>query len=196
MAELTCGQGGSNGSQIINQINDNTEALALLNILAQVDPRGSLRLAAEATQTITDNSIPVLLGCFDTIVTSQNGLEPTLEGDNKATIKNTTDSTIKAILSIGLNVDFPANETLELYAYVNGVAYSSLPLIVQGNGTDKPISAYWESEVILNADDVVDLRGRNADTGSYDITYLRSTFRLTASWREIAPLPVQPVPIP
>ena len=196
MADLTCGQGGSNGTAIINRINENTHALDILNILAQVDPRGSLRLAAETTQTITDSSIPVLLGCFDTIVTTQNGLEPKLEGDNKATIKNTTGSTIKAILSVGVNVDFPANETLEVFVYVNGVVYSDLPITVQGNGTDKPISAYWESEVILNADDVVDLRGRNADTGSYDITYLRSTFRITASWREIASLPIQPVPIP
>jgi len=196
MADLTCGQGGSTGSQIIHRINENTQALDILNILAQVDPRGSLRLAVQATQTITDNVDPVLLGCFDTIVTTQNGLEPKLEGDNKATIKNTTGSTAKVILSVGLNVDFPANETLEVFVYVNGVVYSDLPIIVQGLGSDKPISMYWESEIILNADDVVDLRGRNADAGSYDITYLRSTFRLTASWREIAPLPIQPDPIP
>ncbi len=194
MADLTCGQGGSTGSEIIAQINKNTEALAILNTLAQVDPRGSLRLATEVTQTITDNATPVLLNCFDTVVTEQNGFTVTDPVSGTATITNDTGSTVKALLAVGLNVDFPANETLELFIYIEGVQYSSLPLIIQGLGSDKPTSTYWESEVVLNDGATIDVRGRNADAGSYDITFLRTTFRLSASWAEIAPLPVQPTP--
>ena len=192
MADLTCGQGGSTGAEIVAQINNNTSALDILNVLAQVDPRGSLRLAAETTQTITDSAIPDLLQCFDTIVTSQNGLTPILGLDNTASITNLTGQNIKAILSIGINVKFPSSETIEVFLYVNDKAYSDLPIVVQGMGTAKPISMYWESEIILNVGDIVDVRGRNADTGTYDITYVRSTLRLTSSWRESNPLPVQP----
>ena len=193
MADLTCGAGGSTGSEIIAQINENTARMEMLTVLAQVDPRGSLRLSTDTTQTITDSAIPDLLECFDTIVTSQNGFIPKLTG-NTATITNDSGYNSKAIVSVGLNVDFPANETLEVFLFVNGVVYSDVPLLVQGNGNGKPISMYWESEVVFADGDVLDIRGRNADTGTYDIKFLRSTLRITASWREMVTLPVQPTP--
>jgi hypothetical protein len=135
--------------------------------------RGSMRLNASVTQSISDDAIPVLLNCVDTEVTAK--------GDFTC---NTTTKSITytgpgsdAILSVGLNVRFPGTEEIELYLYINDVEYSSQAINVQGKGTTKPVEIYWESDVNLVTGDVMDIRGRNADTGSFDLTFLRTTFR-------------------
>ena len=142
-----------------------------------VRDRGSLRLETSgSTQTIVDDATPVLLTCFDAIVTERGNLVPD-EAANS--IKYVGVDTINsAIVSIGLNVIFPGTEELEVYLYINNVAYSDTPINMQGEGTGKPTVNFWQSDIQLFENDELTLRGRNADAGSFDITYLRSTFRV------------------
>ena len=197
MADLTCGQGGSTGLEIVTRINENTaaatanaDAIALLQAdvieLEHGDPRASVRLATSVPAfTITDDLEPVLMPCFDTIVTEQAGFDAYIDPvDSGGNLTNSTGFSIKCLVAMGLNVDFPANETLEVYVYINGARYSDNPMVMQGEGSGHPVSVYWESEVELADGDTLDIRGRNGDTGSYDIAFLRSTFRMDADWSE------------
>ena len=195
MADLTCGQGGSTGQEIINRINENTAAAAAnvlaldavdvrLDELEMPDPRASLRLASTVPSfTITDSVDPVVMPCFDTVVTEQGGFDGFTDA-NGGTITNTNTFGIKALVAIGLNVDFSANETLEVYLYVNSAQYSTLPMVIQGEGSGHPVGMYWESEIDLPAGAILDIRGRNGDAGNYDIAFLRSTLRADADYSE------------
>jgi len=196
MADLTCGQGGSTGAEIVGRINENTLAgtdnLALIDALTlrvaeleMPDPRASLRLSTIVSGfQITDDATPVVMPCFDTVVIEQGGFDGFIDSGVSGSITNSTGFEIPALVAIGLNVDFPANETLEVYLYVDGVQYSTLPMIIQGNGNGKPVGLYWESEILLDIGAVLDIRGRNGDAGNYDIEFLRSTLRVDADWSE------------
>ena len=198
MADLTCGEGGSSGQQIIDRINENTAAIVInvdaiaaldvrLSALELPDPRASVRLAAIVPAfTISDDVIPVLMPCFDTVVTEQGGYDAYIDPvDSGGSLTNSTGGTMEALLAVGMNVDFSGNETLEVYVYVNGAQYSALPMVIQGEGSGHPVGMYWESEIILDAGDTVDIRGRNGDTGSYDIAFLRCTFRIDSSVKDV-----------
>ncbi len=196
MADLTCGQGGSSGQEIIDRINENTAAIeanaaeivldeARIVELEMPDPRASLRLGTVVPAfTVTDDLTPVVMPCFDTVVTEQGGFDGLIVPDVSGSITNSNAFHIKALVAIGLNVDFSANETLEVYLYVDGLQYSGLPMVIQGEGSGHPVGMYWESEIDLPAGAVLDLRGRNGDPGSYDISFLRSTLRADADYSE------------
>ncbi len=137
--------------------------------------RGSMRLSVDATQVIEDAAAPVVLGAFDTKVTQRGNIA--VNSAHK-TITYTGAGLSSAILTIGLNVEFAATEELEVYLYVNDLAYSDTPLNIQGGGTGKPVELFWQSDIALSTGDVFDIRGRNADVGNFDILYKRSAFRI------------------
>lgn len=141
-----------------------------------IHDRGSLRLTTSDTQTISDGIEPVLLSCFDAVVTSRGKLVPN-EIDNSIKYVG-TDPIDTAIISIGLNVSFPGTEELEVYLYVNDVKYSGTPFNIQGQGASAPVVEFWQSDISLQENDILTLRGRNADAGAFDITYLRTTLRV------------------
>jgi hypothetical protein len=138
--------------------------------------RGSMRLGTETTQTITDDALPVKATAFDTKVTATQQFEVTPGNYNIRYVG--TANIPSAIVSVGLNLEFPGTEEVEIYFYINDSAYSSQPIHAQGRGTGKPVEIYWESDIQLAQNDVMDIRIRNADSGSFDLTYLRSTFRV------------------
>lgn len=157
--------------------------ITLANLMAYINDhivypkrqRASMRLQTSVQQTIND-STPEVLTAFDTVVTSTS--EFTVD---PATNSITYDGpgVSSAVVSVGLNIAFSGTEELDAYLYINGTEYSSVPLRVRGAGTNKPSELYWESDIALNPGDVLDIRGKNADaSGSYTITYLRSTFRI------------------
>lgn len=142
-----------------------------------IHDRGSLRLETSgASQTITDDVTPVLLTCFDAEVTARGDLVPSADGNSITYVG--TDPVASAIVSMGLNSDFAATEELEMYLYINDVKYSDTPINVQGAGAGKPVIEFWQSDISLQENDILTIRGRNADAGSFVITYLRSTFRV------------------
>lgn len=192
---LTCGNEGSTASETVAQINLNEDNIALnegritaveatandnsdrLDVIegGLPTPRGSLRLVASKTQTIDDAVTPVLLTAFDTVVTERNGI---VVDEVAHSITYSGPDVESAIITIGLNIEFPGAEELETYLYINGNPYSDTPINLQGEGNGKPEIVYWQSDIALATDDVLTVRGRNADAGSFTLTYLRATFRL------------------
>ena len=142
-----------------------------------IHDRGSLRLAVSGTtQTITDDALPVLLTCFDSEVTARGDLVPDADGNSVTYVG--TEPIESAIISMGLNVEFPGTEELEIYLYINDTMYTDTPVNMQGNGTGNPEIIFWQSDISLQENDVLTLRGRNADLGSFLLTYLRTTLRV------------------
>lgn len=177
MADITCGQGGSTGQEIVDRI----------NFLSRLNPRASMRITDTAIQPISDDAEPkVLTECFDATVTQRGGLAA---NHNAASITNNTGSDFSsAILSVGLNIALAANNTLEVYVFVNGVSYSNHPITITGEGVGSPIDTFWQSDIAIEAGDIVDIRGRNADIGLYDLSVFRSTMRLDVDNRELLEL--------
>ena len=173
MADLTCGQGGSTGAEIVARINE----------LTKLDPRGSMRLAVEVVQQFTDDVEPIVMECFDTVVTERTGLvvDPLV---GYSISNNTGHAFASAVVTVGLNIVFPGSESLEVYLYVNGIMYSDNPIVVQGDGNSKPTELFWQSDIALAVGDILDLRGRNEASGSYNCTFTRSTFRVDCDWKE------------
>ena len=142
-------------------------------------PRATVRLANETTVTLTDDSTPIVLPIFDTIVTQRGGFGAVLNDYTLVNI-NAPDQ-LSVIMTVGINVRFPGTETLELQLYKNGQPYSSADFYLRGTGDNKPNAFFWQSDITLNAGDTIDLRGRNAATGSVDITFVRTQFRIDGS---------------
>jgi len=172
MADLICGEGGSNGAEIIARINE----------LTKLDPIASMRLATPISQTFADGAAPELMSCFDVVT---NEIQGFLADATAKSLKNGGPHIFNTVeVSIGINLDFPGTEELEIYTYVNDVQYSAQPLSIHGLGTGKAVAGYWESTIILNPEDIVTLKAKNGAAGALTVNYKRSTFKITASWRE------------
>jgi hypothetical protein len=174
--ELTCGQGGSNGAEII----------ARLNELTKLDPKVSMRLtnyATHPTQVINDDPTPVLLQAFDTIITERTGFVAEVASQS---LKNNSGHPFNSVnLTFGLNVEIASTEKMQVYLCVNGeVVNLDTPIVITGGGTGNPVEITWDLDGALPAGAVVDLRARNAATGTLTIKYLLAYFRMEASWRE------------
>ena len=134
----------------------------LLDILA----KGAMRLNIPTDQTISDADYIVLE--FDEVTVERGGI-----ACDPAANTITVPSTGLYSVHIGVDGTFPGAEMLELMVYVNGSAYSPHPLILQGRANQKPVSIFWESTVTLNAGDVLDVRGRNGESGSFTVNLQR-----------------------
>jgi len=132
------------------------------------------------------------LKCADTVLAENNGFTASIL-DSVATLTNTSGNFFdNALVSIGMNVEIASSgDELEVYLYsskddgVTWLPYSTNPLRLQGAGTGKPVSDYWESDISIEAGEQFQLWGDNGD-GSADavVTYLRTTFRMAAEWNE------------
>jgi len=54
--------------------------------------------------------------------------------------------------------------------FINGNPYSAENISMEGEGASDPVVINWTSTAHLNAGDVIDLRTKNADAGSGNIT--------------------------
>ena len=131
--------------------------------------RGSMRLATPASHSFNDTSYTVI--DMDT-VTQQSGNLTVDILTNSITINNA--GTYK--VSLGVDAMFGGSEELQLMVFVNGTEYSSYPMAIQGRGINKPVALFWENTVDLSAGDTLDFRGKNGDSGTFNINIQRSTF--------------------
>jgi len=169
--DLICGTGGSTGAEVIGRIND----------LSQLDPRATGRIATPITVTI-DDSTHALLPMMDTVVTQRGGFEVDL--GTQTLVNNSGAKYNSVIVTIGLNVKFPGTESLDLWVYVNDQQYSASEFTVRGMGDHKPQSIFWQSDVTLQDGDRIDVRGVNANNGSYDLTIERTQFRIDSDYKD------------
>ena len=172
MTPLTCGTGGSTGLEIVTRINE----------VSQLTPRATLRTASTMSQTI-DDSAPTKLLIFDGEVTSRNGFKADASTSELIVETGNYES---VIVSIGLNVTFPGSESMQIWAYVNDTPYSPYEFVIRGRGDAKPVMAFWQSDVALSEGDKVSLWAQSI-SGSIDVTFIRSQFRIDADHREILP---------
>jgi hypothetical protein len=191
MAQLTCGTDGSTGLEIVTQINTNTDTLAAhesrldsieqdIVWLVKPDPKSTLKLEAERIQTITDDADPIVLEIADTALVQKGGFKAdpvthSLSNDSGRNYPITK-------MSISLNVSFPGSEELELYLYQNGSAASTAPFAIQGRGSGKPVAFTWMADFSFYDGDTIDIRARNADSGSFDLTILACQFRVESDY--------------
>ena len=168
---LKCGTGGSTGAEIVQRIND----------LATIDPRATAKLSAPVTVTL-DDTTPVKLEIFDTTKTERTGFEVNLS--QHRLVNNSGKSYYSAILTIGLNVRFPAQEKLDLWLYVNGVASSTSEFTIRGEGDNKPVAVFWQTDIQFNDGDYLELYGINAATGSVDVVFEHVHFRVEADYKD------------
>lgn len=173
MANLSCGQGGSTGAEIIQRINE----------LTKLDPSGAMNLTVTKEQTFTDDEEPILITAFDNITIERTGIAVDASVNYSIT-NNTGHSFDKALIHVGFNIEFPAGESLETYAYINGVRVPNSLFVIQGEGNGKPISAYWSAILAIPQGFAVDIRGRNADGGSFTCNFLNSVLHLDCDWKE------------
>ena len=190
---LTCGPSGSTGQEIIEQINTNTDDIAvnatdIANLETEVTnldlrlqsveaptPRATMHLVNEVSVTLTDDPTPIVLPIFDAVVTERGDFNADLA--NYRLINNGPDQD-SVLVTMGVNVRFSGTETLELIAYVNGSAYNSAAFYLRGMGDNKPISLFWQSDIALASGDYIDLRARNASSGNVTVTFVRTQFRI------------------
>jgi len=193
MADLTCGSGGSTGQEIITQINTNTSDIAALDVRVtalegtntgtnpgQNDatmsvPRVSCRTVNNTTITLDDVSFSII-PMFDSVVTERGGFEANLNGYSIGNASAPNQSSV--VVSIGLNINFPSNETLELQLFINDQPYSDENFYIRGIGDNIPVAFFWQSELSLAEGDMLDVRGRNATGGTVDLDIVRTHFRL------------------
>jgi hypothetical protein len=132
---------------------------------------GAVRLSQETQQSFSDSAYTVVV--FDEVVYDGNGVVVDIATDS---IK-VSEAGVYTV-QFGIDAAFAGTEELALVAFVNGPQYSSLPAAIQGRSNNKPVSLYWNSIVELQKGDVVDLRAKNADTGSVTVNIRRIHFAL------------------
>ncbi len=140
--------------------------------LTQIQGKAAMRLDGLHSQTIGD--VYETLECFNSIM-SERGDCTAIAGTVGSLTYNGTEA-VDGELQIGLNVDFAANDELEIIPYVNGVTYADNPLMVRGGGVGKPVSMFWISQVVFNPGDVITLMAKNAVAGDLPINFTRTLF--------------------
>ena len=85
-------------------------------------------------------------------------------------------------VSLGLNAAWPVPETLGIMVFINDIEYSDRPLILAGEGGTDPISLFWSSYIPLLAGQIIDVRGRNQETGNLNASIERGIFSL--EWKD------------
>ena len=128
--------------------------------------KAAMRLSTPTDQAISDADYTILE--FDEVTVERGGFVC-----DPAANTITVPSTGLYSAHIGVDGTFPGAEMLEIMVFVNGTAYSPHPLILQGRANQKPVSIFWESTVDLNAGDVLDVRGRNGESGTFTINLQR-----------------------
>jgi hypothetical protein len=131
--------------------------------------RASMRLGTPVSETFDDVSWNVLP--FDTVTQEKNGFVCDI---GNGTITVPRDGIYE--VSSGVDAGFSGQEELNLMVFVNDSAYSSQAMAIQGRTANKPVALYWESTVSLSAGDVLDIRGQNGDSGSFNCNILRMIF--------------------
>jgi hypothetical protein len=139
--------------------------------LFEILAKGAMRLAAPATQTITDADFTVLE--FDTVTDERGGFVC-----DPATNSITVPSTGLYTVNQGIDAIFPGSEMIEVMSFANDVEYSPEYLMLQGRANQKPVSLFWQSTVSLTAGDVINLRCKNGEAGSFDINLIRMYFAI------------------
>ena len=212
MADLTCGSGGSTGGEIIAQINTNTAGVedhgpriddlettvadhegriqdnetaiadheTRISTLEAEDPLAVMHLVNNTSISVDDTNFTVL-PIFDEIVIERGGFTASTV-DNSITIGKTVSA---CVVSIGINIEFPGTEILEVQIFVNGTSYADESFYLKGDGSTKPVALFWQSIVALNAGDVLDVRAKNAASGTLNATVERSHFSARSTAKEI-----------
>ena len=128
--------------------------------------KGAMRLAAPITQNITDADFTELL--FDQVTIERGGIicDP---NTNSITVASSGLYTVNQ----GIDATFPGSEMIEVISFVNGVEYSPEYFVLQGRANQKPVSMFWQSTVSLSAGDVVTMRAKNGESGSFDLNLKR-----------------------
>ena len=165
--ELTCGAGGSTGQEVIDRI----------NALSQVPPRATLRSSKDFLVNLDDTGY-TKLEVFDDAVTSRGGFN----ADNALhrLVNNSGQVFDSVIVSIGLNVRFSGTEIMDVLVYINDAPYSGTEFSLRGEGDNKPISIFWQSDVTINPDDHIEVWAKNGATGNLSATIERTQFRMEA----------------
>ena len=126
--------------------------------------KGAMRLSAPETVTINDADYSILQ--FNESTIERGGI--TCDLNNNAIITGSS-----GLYSVNIGVDAGFSGEIGIMAFVNGSAYSPYPLGLQGRGTSRPVSIFWQSTVSLSGGDAIDIRGINLDNGSFNCDLLR-----------------------
>ena len=210
---LTCGDGGSTGQEIVNQINQNTSDIganivdiathsaqiqshdtkisqletttadhesrisaneADILVLQGPDPRASLRLDTDTDVGLTDTYAK--LSIFNQARVSRGGF--TADETNDRLINDSGKDIPDVLVSLGLNVLFPGNETMDILVYVNGNPYSNSEFTLRGYGDNKPQAIYWESDMPFNDGDILEIYAKS-NSGDFTATFHRTHFAVS-----------------
>ena len=170
--DLTCGSSGSTGAEVTQRINQ----------LSRLDPRATGHLLTAINVDVND-STTVLLECMDNIKTQRSGFEVDLTGHRL--INRSGHDFESVIVTIGLNVRFSGTEQLDVWAYKNGNPYATSEFTIKGEGTNKPSAVFWQSDISLADGDYIDLRVKNAASGSFTCVLERVQFRIDADFKDV-----------
>lgn len=195
--EVTCGEGGSTG----------TEWAKRINTLSQHRPNASVRLNGNTPiiQTFTDDIEPIPMKFANLVIIERNGFNASIDANDIPILVNTGVPSLLefnasgdiplAELSVGINAEIDGvGDSLEIYLYTStdgGTVWtptSESPFILQGMGTGKPASIYWLAQLPIQGGEMFQLRGRNADAGSFDCIFRRGNMRLVCDISDILPI--------
>ena len=140
--------------------------------LFDIHSKGAMRLATTRDQTIPSDWTTLM--AFDNTVVERGGIVCDPAGGS-ITVAET------ALYIIGIGINFVANRDMELEIVlaVGATLYDDRPMVLQARGMNKPVEMFWMSHADLNAGDVLSLRGRDAQGGSFTATFLRTAFVAT-----------------
>ena len=170
--DLTCGSGGSTGAEVIQRINE----------LSELDPRATGHLTTPVSVDLNDTT-DVKVPIIDAIVTQRGGFE--VNTTNYRLINNSGHTFDSIIVSIGLNVRFSSSEIMDIYVYKNGALYSPSEFTLRGEGDNKPVSVFWQSDITLNDGEYIEVWARNGASGNVTVQLERTQFRMDADYKDI-----------
>ena len=156
------------------QVNTNTADIATLQTQVGLPTKGSMRLDTILVQTI--GNVYETMECFTAVSSERGDVDVTV--GIVGSIEYTGTAPAEGEIHYGFNAEFASNEEIEVIPYVNGIAYSSNPMVLRGLGTGKPVSFFWISQVTIQPNDVITLMARSSITNDLDITFDRSVFAL------------------
>ena len=152
----------------------NAADIATLQTQVGLPTKGSMRLDTTLVQTI--GNVYETMECFTAVSSERGDVDVTV--GTVGSIEYTGTAPAEGEIHYGFNAEFASNEEIEVIPYVNGIAYSSNPMVLRGLGAGKPVSFFWISQVTIQPNDVITLMARSSITNDLDITFDRSVFAL------------------
>jgi hypothetical protein len=97
-------------------------------------------------------------------------------------LKNNSGFDFESVIFV-TNINLAFSGELEIAGFIDGAQVGASHFI-QGRGANKPVSISWQSDIALPATATIDIRAKNADSGTITVDYHSCNASIGAEWAE------------